>query len=56
MVDLASCRNQLFKVNVFSFLGLSLTFVDGNMAVLIEFHNFDHLSFVEQKIDCGQMF
>ena len=43
----------------FSFLGLLVTVVDdmfdGNMAVLVEFHKF-HLSLVEQKLDCGQMF
>ena len=58
LFNLASWRN--FKAIVISFLGLLLlTFVDdmfhGNMAVLVEFHIF-HLSFVEQKLDCGQMF
>ena len=42
-----------------SFLGLLLTFLDdmldGNIAVLVEFCNF-HLSLVEQKLDCGEMF
>ena len=28
---------------------------EGNMAVLVECHNF-HLSPVEQKLECGQMF
>ena len=40
-------------------IGLLITVVDdmfdGNMAVLVEFYNF-RLSFVEQKLDCGQMF
>ena len=57
MFNLASWGN--FKAMVVSFLGLLLTFVDdmsdGNMAVLVECHNI-HLSLVEQKLDCGQMF
>ena len=57
MFNLASWRN--FKATVISFLGLLLTFVDdmfdGNLAVLVECHNF-HLSLVEQKLDCAQVF
>ena len=57
MFNLASWRN--FKAIVISFLGLLLTFVDdtlaGNSAVLVECHNF-HLSLVEQKLDCTQVF
>ena len=44
---------------VISFLGLLLTFVDdkfdGNTTVFVKFHTF-HLSLVEQKRDCGEMF
>ena len=53
MFNLASGRN--FKAIVISFLGLLLTFTDetdmfdGNMAVLVECHNFP-LSLVEQKL------
>ena len=40
-------------------IGLLITVVDdmfdGNMAVLVEFYKF-HLSLVEQRVDCGQMF
>ena len=57
MFNLASWRN--FKAIVISFLGLLLTFVDdmfdGNVAELVECHSF-HLSLVEQKLDCGQIF
>ena len=56
MFNLASWRN--FKAIVILYPGLLLTFVDDideNMAVLVEFHNF-HLSLVERKLDCGQMF
>ena len=48
-----------FKAIVISFRGLLLTFVydmfDGNMAVLVECHKF-HLSFLERKLYCGQIF
>ena len=54
---LASSRK--FNAIVVSFLSLLLTFVDdmfdGNMDTLVECHNF-HLSLVEQKLDCRQMF
>ena len=59
MFNLASWGN--FKAMVVSFLGLLLTDslmtcpIDGNMAVLVECHN-NHLSLVEQKLDCGEMF
>ena len=56
MFNLASWRN--FKAIVISFLGLLVAFVDDmlevNMAVSVECHNFN-LSFVEQKLVCGQM-
>ena len=57
MFNLASWRN--YKAIVIWCPGLLLTFVDdmfdGNIAVLVEFHNF-HFLLVEQKRDCGQMF
>ena len=50
---------KLFQLSHF-LVNLLLTIVDDmhvrwNMVVLAEFHNF-HLSLVEQKLDCGQMF
>ena len=57
MFNFAWWRN--FKAIVISFLGLLLTFVDdkfdGNTTVFVEFHTF-HLSLVDQKRDCGEMF
>ena len=54
MLNLASWRN--FKAIVISFLGSLLTVVDDMFdGSIVEFHNFQ-LSFVEQKLDCGQMF
>ena len=55
MFNLFSWRN--FKAIVISFLGLLFVgdMFDGDMAVLVEYHNC-HLSLVEQKLDCDQMF
>ena len=57
MFNLASGRN--FKAIVISFLGLLLTFIDdmfdGKISVLVECQKF-HLSLVEKKLVCAQMF
>ena len=60
MTCLILLRGEISKRLLSHFMVCSvLTFVgdmfDGNMAVLVECHNF-HLSLVEQKVDCGQCF
>ena len=54
MFNLASWSN--FKAVVISFHSLFVDdMFDGNMAVLVECHNFQ-LSLVEQKLHCDQIF
>ena len=56
--NVQSCFVEKFQSDSYLISWL-LTFVDdmfdGNMAVLVKFHNF-HLTLAGQKLDCGQMF